>query len=175
MVIIAIIFFLVYVVGIPLIFWLLLWYNTHTNKLNKTVASTVKFLHEDYAETTYWYEMIWMARRALISAIISFFPQAAPIRRFLVFSLAFVAGIIHIKTQPFNEDERNTRNRLEYASWLVIVVTCISISDSLSTFNNYFLLPLNLGLLLIFGIIFVIQLLPTFDKLRAKSINKNED
>jgi hypothetical protein len=95
------IFFVIYFLGIPSLFALLLFRNRAEIKAGSHSAdSRVGFLYESFRREVFWFEMIWIARRVAISVIISFVERSSA-RTAALSALLLASIFVGRKFHPF--------------------------------------------------------------------------
>jgi hypothetical protein len=116
-------FFVIYLVGIPALFFAMLYkYRTRIQDKDWEVRYKIGFLYETYRHPVFWFEMIWLARRVLLSISISLIPNTTTFRTAAIVLLLLASLFIQRNFMPFNS---SLANWLEVASITIILYSYI--------------------------------------------------
>lgn len=144
----AMVFLLVYVIGIPVLFALLLRFHDQE-------SHAASFLWENYKSTHYWYELVWIGRRLAIAIVVSIVNQESGFSPAILTLVLVMFAAIHSIAQPFKHHLENLFDFL--ATGAILVTNSVSIwavnQENLEGIPSafYFVLALN--------IVFVVALL----------------
>ncbi len=177
MFILACIFLVVYVIGIPLLFaWLI--YRNRAIIGNEEEGGTkeghgsgghlayMNFLYDDYKSSFYWFELLWMGRRVILSVAVILLKEKNPFQPFLIIFVLSLSVAIELHLQPF-------RDRVENFLEICVLITLLysyggAVTSSLDTAFPIFILVLN-GILLF---VLVIAILRPWLTLFAKKLSR---
>eukprot|EP01122_Echinamoeba_exundans_P008934 TRINITY_DN3046_c0_g2_i1.p1 TRINITY_DN3046_c0_g2~~TRINITY_DN3046_c0_g2_i1.p1 ORF type:complete len:1343 (-),score=290.98 TRINITY_DN3046_c0_g2_i1:276-4268(-) len=116
-------FFVIYLVGIPALFFALLYkYRTRIQEKDWEVRYKIGFLYETYRHPVFWFEMVWLARRVLLSISISLIPNTTTFRTAAIVLLLLASLFIQRNFMPFNS---SLANWLEVGSITIILYSYI--------------------------------------------------
>jgi hypothetical protein len=101
------IFLLLYLLGIPVLFGYLLLRNRRDLQ-SPRVEAKIGFLYESYKHQVWWFEMIWLARRILLSIIIVLVPESSVFRTGGVITILIASAFIQRRWRPFASNFANT-------------------------------------------------------------------
>jgi hypothetical protein len=116
---------LVYPIGVPLLYYILLWSNSEAlhdenHPDHGPVSTKLKFIYKAY-EPEYWYfELVWLAYKLLLTGVIIFARPNTTAQVAYGFVLAIFFMCIHVQSNAFVKDEED---RLQFISVLAIVLT----------------------------------------------------
>jgi len=110
--------FIMYVVGIPLLFAFLL-YKYKDSLYEDSVRPWMGFLYENYKVKFFWFEMVWTLRRFVISASIALLTADNPFRSFLVFGVLVTSLIIQYHIKPFVSAWENSLEAMALGTLLI--------------------------------------------------------
>ncbi len=96
----GVVFVVVYGLGVPLLFAVLLRYR-------KDHHHPAAFLWESYQPRFYWYEMVWIARRLVIAVVVSLIPEQGGLRAFFVVFTLMVFAVLLFHNRPFRHYKEN--------------------------------------------------------------------
>lgn len=113
---------IIYVIGIPLAAFAILYSNKAKDKLSKPgCRRKLGFLYSNYEEEYYYWEFVVVARLVSFAAVSVMFADKADLQAGLGLFILFVSILAHNKTSPYLED---TLDRVEemglYSSWLTL-------------------------------------------------------
>jgi hypothetical protein len=118
MFVLACVFLVVYVIGIFALFaWLLYKRRVQIRDEERHIAF-MSFLYSDYKPRFYWFELVWMSRRVLLSVAVTLLRPSNPIQSFLVISILSWSLASELHLQPFKD---NLENGLE----VMVLVTLL--------------------------------------------------
>lgn len=106
----AAVFVLIYPVGIPLVFLLLLWRDNRQRKQSKHVigsASSFDFLRRDYKDDYYFFEVVVLLEKLLLTGILTFIDQGTVLQAFAGTCIAFVFFGLQCRVCPYRENSDN--------------------------------------------------------------------
>jgi Leucine-rich repeat (LRR) protein len=95
------IFGLVYLVGVPVLFAVLIW------KYHSVPDHASGFLFENYKPKYYWFEMIWMFRRLSLAVVVSIISHESELAPLLIVSLLGGYAILQFLLKPFKHELEN--------------------------------------------------------------------
>ena len=121
----AIFFGIIYVIGIPLLFGFLLYYYRDQIHSKTPIARAVNFLHQEYRPQMYYYELIWTLRRLLLVCGIFLIPQSSPYQFAFCFSVLSVGIFLQSICSPFKRRRDNFAEILASLS----LITLYSVSN----------------------------------------------
>ena len=125
---------LLYIVGIPLTLIGILHQNQDmvrchiqnakldavTEQRHLSFRETYSFLYRGYRFNTYWWEIVYIFRKALITAISVFFPNDYNTQGVFAILVLVVAVTVHLSMSPFHQD---VFNQLElFSLWSTLVI-----------------------------------------------------
>jgi hypothetical protein len=118
----ALFFLILYFLGIPSLFaGLLIRHRGRIRAGAEDADSRIGFLYETFRREYYWFEMVWIGRRAAISLAITFLPPYGVRTAALVLILLGSLGI-QKRAMPFSD---NVVNNLELISTAAILYTYV--------------------------------------------------
>jgi hypothetical protein len=108
----ACVFLLVYVIGVPLLFAFLIYKNRRIigpseKHLDGGHVPYMSFLYDDYKSSFYWFELLWMGRRVLLSIAVILLKEGNPFQPFLVVLILSLSVAIELHLQPFRDRVEN--------------------------------------------------------------------
>eukprot|EP01122_Echinamoeba_exundans_P017858 TRINITY_DN9809_c0_g1_i1.p1 TRINITY_DN9809_c0_g1~~TRINITY_DN9809_c0_g1_i1.p1 ORF type:complete len:1715 (-),score=214.35 TRINITY_DN9809_c0_g1_i1:28-5172(-) len=101
------IFLFLYLLGIPILFGVLLLRNRRELQ-SPNVEAKIGFLYESYKPSIWWFEMVWLARRILLSVIIVLVPDTSVFRAGGVITVLIASAFIQRRWRPFASNFANT-------------------------------------------------------------------
>lgn len=102
-------FLALYVVGIPLLFSLLLFSRRKAiREGSEKVEHQMGFLYETYKREVFYFEVIWLVRRVLLSLAIALVPSSSGMRGAVIAFILFASLFVQQKFQPFSSPAVNT-------------------------------------------------------------------
>ncbi len=164
----ALLFTAVYVVGIPLLYAVLLWRNRERIRQGEHIP-WLAFLFEDYKTPVFWFELLWMGRRVLISLFVVVINGSDPFQPFFIVLILSTSLAVELHLHPFKD---RIENGLEA---LVLITLLISYGGSYGSEHNgsfaafqWFVAVLNVGVLCV---LVLAVLWPFIMKIREKFRN----
>jgi hypothetical protein len=104
----AIVFFIVYSVGIPSFFGLILLRNRkRINAGDPALEAKYGFLYETYRPTVFWFELIWFVRRVLLSAAVSVVAPRPGYQMAMLMFILLSSMLLHRYIKPFSSSLAN--------------------------------------------------------------------
>eukprot|EP01122_Echinamoeba_exundans_P004762 TRINITY_DN149_c0_g2_i1.p1 TRINITY_DN149_c0_g2~~TRINITY_DN149_c0_g2_i1.p1 ORF type:complete len:1674 (+),score=225.85 TRINITY_DN149_c0_g2_i1:72-5093(+) len=105
----AIVFFILYTVGIPAFFGAIMFRNRRRILAgDPNLEAKYGFLYESYRHKVFWFELIWFLRRILLSVAVSTFTSSSSYQLGLIFVLLQGSLILHRYVKPFYSNLANT-------------------------------------------------------------------
>lgn len=107
---IAWVFVVLYPIGIPLVFLLLLWRDDRHRKQSKHVlgsASSFDFLRRDYKDDYYFFEVVVLLEKLLLTGILTFIDQGSVLQAFAGTCIAFFFCCLQCRVCPYRERSDN--------------------------------------------------------------------
>jgi heme/copper-type cytochrome/quinol oxidase subunit 2 len=104
------IFVVVYPVGIPLVFLLLLWHDNHQRNQSKHVlgsASSFDFLRRDYKDNYYFFEVVVLLEKLLLTGTLTFIQHGTILQTVAGTFIAFVFFGLQVWVCPYRESSDN--------------------------------------------------------------------
>lgn len=117
----AIVGLIVYTIGIPILFFYLLFRHRHRLH-NPKVMSWLGMLYEEYQPHLWWFEMTMIARRVLIALLISTVPSESSWGSIGVMAVLMAAMATNIWFRAFVSDAENT---VDLMAMCVLMITYI--------------------------------------------------
>lgn len=155
MLVLAIVFLVVYGIGIPVMFYVLLWRNrshlwSHQNEFR------FGFLMENFKPEFYLFKLVWMSRRFLLALAFSAI-SSEEWRRFCIIAILLGSLTLQYWVQPF---KLPAENALDMLCTLIIVLTFSTITEVFEVSGIYWLLFVcHLGVFLAFILLLAIPLI----------------
>jgi len=99
---IGVTFLIIYVVGVPLLFSIILFkfVRKDINKDPQLSEPAFRFLHAAYKSKVYWFELLWIARRVLLSLLIAVLAGSI-FQRAAIMSVLLGSLVIQLVLNPF--------------------------------------------------------------------------
>lgn len=113
--------FAVWVLGLPLFFGFLLFFN-RKNLKNHDTEEWLGLLYENYTHECWWWEMVWLLRRLLLAVAVSWFEES-PWKNALISSLLVGSICLSFVFRPFQFPMENI---FEVGITAVLLVTWTS-------------------------------------------------
>lgn len=130
----GIVFLMLYVVGIPLMFGLLLYrYRKHLHA-DTPIGKAVEFLYEEFRPAMYYYELVWMTRRLLLVMGIMLIPADSGWQFGFCAAVMGFSLFLQSVCQPFAHRYDNFAEIV--ASISVAIVYGVSVVDVLLEVND---------------------------------------
>jgi len=153
-----VIMILLYPLGVPLAFFVLLW--TNRNRLRSTgVTLALGFLYEAYRPGFWWFELVDMLHKLILTAILILIPSSARLRIGLVVTSLY--SLLILTTQPYiRSDDDRLHLLVQMLIYLVLIAGLTEsevgrVSGSMDTVLSIFLIAMTVILLIIFGLLIV--------------------
>ena len=116
----AVSFALLYVLGFPVLLSALLWsYRDSVRNDDLMTRTWLGFLYEDYEPRLFWFEIVYLVRPVLIAIIDTLVPSESPVQGVLMFSVLLVTLIIYDIFRPFTSPVENYMNLVSNAVLLL--------------------------------------------------------
>ena len=117
-------FFVFYGIGIPMLFAGLLYYNrVAIQQHDPEIERWIGFLYEDFRPDAFWFELVWIVRRTLISVAISLVPLSSAYQPALIVLTLLGSFVVQRQLMPFRS---NLGNWLELASGFCLLYTYVA-------------------------------------------------
>lgn len=164
----AVLFSIVYVVGIPLCYAFLLWRN-RKRILHGEHIPWLAFLFEDYKTPLFWFELLWMGRRVLISLFVVVISRSDPFQPFFVVLILSASLAIEMHLRPFKDKMENALEALVLITLLGSYGGSYGSEESQSFFAfQWYVAVINS---IVLCILLIAIFWPFFSKIRDKARN----
>jgi hypothetical protein len=135
--ILSLVFLFAYFLGIPALFgFFLLRHRKHIREGTEHADDRIGFLYETFRREVFWFEMVWIARRLLISLIITFIPLSSGIQAAVMSIVLLTFLVVQRAVMPFSS---KLVNYLELLSSFVLLYSYIvgtELSSHYEAFNE---------------------------------------
>ena len=122
-IILACVALVIWVVGLPLFFMIMLWRYRRAIAAEHQRAHIIGFLYEPYRHQRYWWEMVWISRRLLLVIFINLIPDLNP---FQVTSIVGTLCLFIILQQWHHPYKLEVENVMSLVTAFVELITFIS-------------------------------------------------
>jgi hypothetical protein len=144
--------FVIWVIGLPLLFAFLLWINRHHLQDHDTEA-WLGLLYENYSSECWWWELIWIFRRVSLALAVGFFRDTAWAN--VIISALLVGSICLMLI--FEPLKYRAENLLEVGITALLLTTWSAGFAEENEVVNWIIVVVNVGLMLMFVIFFAYE------------------
>eukprot|EP01122_Echinamoeba_exundans_P014246 TRINITY_DN6407_c0_g1_i1.p1 TRINITY_DN6407_c0_g1~~TRINITY_DN6407_c0_g1_i1.p1 ORF type:complete len:1714 (+),score=224.17 TRINITY_DN6407_c0_g1_i1:330-5144(+) len=135
--VLSLIFLFAYFLGIPALFgFFLLRHRKHIREGAEHADDRIGFLYETFRREVYWFEMVWIARRLLISLIITFIPMSSGIQAAAMSIVLLTFLVVQRAVMPFSSKLVNYLELLASFVLLYSYIVGTEISSHFEAFNE---------------------------------------
>jgi len=118
---------IVYPIGCPLLYFILLKRNAHKLWNSEKCMNRLGFIYERYEPAYWWWEIIEMVRKFMLTGVVLFLAPGsiAQLAMALLIGAYFMAA--HVKYQPFEEESEDNLQSISLISTVLVLVLGIMI------------------------------------------------
>jgi len=118
---------LVYPIGCPLLYWFILKRHEHKLHSSKECLARYGFVYERYEPDYYWWEVVEMIRKFLLTGVILFLAPGSIAQLAMALLIASYFMAAHVKCEPFSNPEENHLQSVSLISTVLVLVLGIMI------------------------------------------------
>jgi hypothetical protein len=147
--VVATVFILIYPIGIPMVFFLLIWRDDRQRKQtmhSEDNASSFDFLRRDYKDDYYFFEVVVLLEKLLLTGILSFIDQGTVLQAFAGTCIAVCFLSIQCRLCPYRERSDNLLKACAEAQLFTTLLISIVLRTKL---DHEHLMPHDYGTILV--------------------------
>jgi hypothetical protein len=110
-------FTLVYPIGIPIFFFALLWRHRHDLRTTATQAD-FGFLYEAYTSQTWWFELVDMANKLILTSLLLFLPLDWQMPTGMIVITLYIIAVLLLQPYVRNGDDQLQQIGIHYLAHL---------------------------------------------------------
>lgn len=143
---------ILYPVGIPVMFFLLLKFRRNTHPWDDNLS----FLYKAYRPTYWWFEVYELVRKLFLTGLIIFVAAGTALQIAIATCVCFVSVAMHLRLQPYEDSWDDVMQTCSLTELLVMTYCALLLkldmtgSDSVSLLVFDYLLIISNGVVLLF-------------------------